>query len=93
MILCCMALLLAGCSTGGEIKTEAPTQEQTTSETETEAPSETETEALTQEQEQEQAQKELRTAAKLSAGWWTEWKWWKNCPSIRPGLTKANGCR
>ena len=73
--LCCMALLLAGCSTGSNTKTEAPAQEQTTSEIETEAPSETETEApaqeqapseaeteaLTQEQEQEQAPSEADT--------------------------------
>ncbi len=73
--LCCMALLLAGCSTGSETKTEAPseaeteapTQEQTTSEIETEAPSETETEAPVQEQEQAPSEDDTDTLTQEQA--------------------------
>ena len=52
MILCCMALLLAGCSTGSETKTEAPSEAETDAPTQEQgqAPGEAEAKALTQEQ-------------------------------------------
>ena len=69
MILCCMALLLAGCSTGSEIKTEAPSEAETEAPTreQEQAPSEAEAEAPAQGQEQAPSEADTDTLTQEQA--------------------------